>query len=131
MIAPLNTVYYLSSLFGLVSTIITIFMYVNLFRKFWPQHFIIGAILSVVGLFGPLVFIIRKKEPIDYAQYLRSRYHYYNPYGGQYGSPYQYGSRPENAPTPPPHPFEEFAERGEVDPGEPFKEFMEEDKKEQ
>ena len=113
---------YFTGILDLASGIIAIFVYINLFKKYWPQHFILASILSIFGLFAPFAFIIRKREPIDYNEYMRARYNMYygNPYG-PYGRPY--GTRPPNAENPPEHPFKEFAERGEVDPGEPFEEF--------
>ena len=81
------------------------------------------SILSIFGLFGPFVFAVRNREPIDYMDYVRSRYRYYgNPYGGgPYNNPY--GNPPQNQQRPPETPFSEFAERGEIDPGDPFADF--------
>lgn len=117
-----------SNILSLVIVFIKIVMYINLFKRYWPQHYILAAVFSFLGLFGPFVFAIRKKEPIKYSDYLRSRYgNMY--YGGPYGNPY-YGRNPDpNAPKPPETPFSEFAERGEKDPGDPFSEF-DDDKKE-
>jgi hypothetical protein len=118
---------YFAMILDLASTIIIIFVYINFFKKYWPQHFIIASILSIFGLFAPFAFAVRKREPVDYNQYMRQRYQafyggYGNPYGRPYGNPY--GARPQGEqPTAPEHPFEEFAERGEVDPGDPFDEF--------
>ena len=121
-------IYIVSNVFSLLVLVITIAMYINLFKRYWPQHYILAAVFSFLGLFGPFVFAIRKKEPIKYSDYLRSRYgNMY--YGGPYGNPY-YGRNPDpNAPKPPETPFSEFAERGEKDPGDPFSEF-DDDKKE-
>lgn len=120
----------IASIFDLISKIIIITVYINLFRKFWPQHYVLASILSIFGLFAPFVFAIRKKEPISYIDYLRSRYNY-NPYGNPYG-PYgpqggPYGGNPYGnpyaQPKAPENPFEEFADKGEVDPGDPFSDF--------
>ena len=119
-----------ASIFDLAKTVIIITVYINLFRKFWPQHYVLASILSIFGLFAPFVFAIRKREPISYIDYLRSRYNY-NPYGNPYG-PYgpqggPYGGNPYGnpyaQPKAPEHPFEEFADKGEVDPGDPFSDF--------
>lgn len=116
---------YSSFVFDIASIIVIVHVYIALFRKFWPQHYILATVLSFFGLFSPFVFAIRNKEPIKYSDYLRERYNgAYGPYGPYryYGNPY--GANPNaNTPKPPEHPFSEFAERGEVDPGDPFTEF--------
>lgn len=75
----------ISSLFDLVVLVITINLYIALFRKFWPQHYILASVLSFFGLFAPFIFAIRKKPAINYAEYMRSRnqYYYGNGYNGQ------------------------------------------------
>lgn len=106
---------------NLVVLVATVFMYINLFRKFIPQHYVLYAVLSVVGLFPIFVFVIRKKEAVNYVDYLRSRYYYYNePYGQK---------PPHGSQKPPEHPFEEFADKGDKDPGDPFAEFSDKDDK--
>ncbi len=66
----------------LVALIIEVFMYVALFKRYWANNYILGTVLSVLGLFWLMVFIIRKKQPKDFNEYLRSRYsNVYNPYG--------------------------------------------------
>ncbi len=122
---------YVSPLFDLASIFITISLYFALFRKYWPQHYMLASLLSIfLGLFPIFMFVIRKKNPIDYNAYLRARYGaYQNPYGnpyGGYGSPYgtQGGySRPQE----PSSPFEDFEDKKNKKPKEPFEEF--EDKK--
>ncbi len=126
----LSAISIISMIVDLAKTVIIITVYINLFRKFWPQHYVLASILSIFGLFAPFVFAIRKREPISYIDYLRSRYNY-NPYGNPYG-PYgpqggPYGGNPYGnpyaQPKAPEHPFEEFADKGEVDPGDPFSDF--------
>lgn len=114
----INTV---NEILSLVVLVATVFMYINLFRKFIPQHYVLYAVLSVVGLFPIFVFVIRKKEAVNYVDYLRSRYYYYNePYGQ---------NPPHGTQKPPEHPFEEFADKGDKDPGDPFAEFSDKDDK--
>lgn len=123
----INVITYFTSLF---ITIITVFLYINLFRNYWPQHYILASVLSFFGLFGVFVFAIRNKSEMKYSDYLRSRY------GGVYGpysNPYYRGNGGANGnggsyEKPPETPFKDFAERGEVDPGDPFSEFSGEDK---
>ena len=131
----LDLLSYLGLFFDIASIVITVSVYINLFRSYWPQHHVLATLMSLfLGLFAPFVFAIRKKEPISYLDYMRSRYNY-NPYGNPYNNnpynnnPYgnQYGAPQDR---PPEHPFSEFAERGEVDPGDPFKEFDQKEDKE-
>lgn len=115
-----SVIYYINAVLSLIVLVVTIFMYIALFRKFWPSHYMLAAVLSVMGLFPVFVFAVRKKQAVNYGEYLRSRY-----YGTGYGHNPPPGSQP-----PPEHPFSEFAERGDVDPGDPFSEFFDEkDKK--
>jgi hypothetical protein len=48
----------------------------------------LAVALSWIGIFEILLFIIRKKDPVDYNEYLRSRYNGWyangNPYGNNY-----------------------------------------------
>lgn len=125
----LDVIYYVSSLFDIASIIITVTVYLNLFRKFWPQHYMLAGLLSVfLGLFPIFVFVIRNKSAIDYAEYMRARYQRYNPYGNPYNNPYNnqqnnggYNGASAQAP------FEDFEDKKNKVPEEPFKDF--EDKK--
>lgn len=124
----MKTINYVGYVIGFLNLFITITLYINLFKKYWPQHYILAAVLSFFGLFGPFVFAIRKKDPIKYSDYLRTRYGGMY-YGGPYDNPY-YGRNPDpSQPKPPENPFEEFAGKGEKDPGDPFSEFGDDDKK--
>lgn len=134
----MNAFAYASSFVGLLSVFIVIPMYISLFRKFYPEHFILASVLSFLGFFAPFVFAIRNRKAVDYAEYLRSRYggRYANPYyhygqnGGQGGQSGQDGQQQQGGyQTPPDTPFEDFAERGEVDPGNPFPDFDNKDGK--
>ena len=112
---------YLSIIFDLASLIITISLYINLFRKYWPAHFVLAAVLSVMGLFGVFVFVIRNKQPINYMEYVRSRYaNYYGPQG-PYGGQGYYGG--QSAPSRPDEPFEDFQDAKDKKPEEPFSDF--------
>ena len=69
-------------LFGLLSTIIEVVVLFNIFRTYWPERFILGFVLSVFfDLTGLMLFLIRKKQPVDFAEYSRNRY-------GNYRDPY-------------------------------------------
>ncbi len=112
-----------SFLFELVAIIITISAYFAFFRKYLPQHFMLASLLSIfVSPVLPIfIFVCRKKDPIDYNEYIRTRYQgYQNPYNNPYN---QGGYNGYSQPKQPDAPFSEFAEKGEVDPGDPFDEF--------
>ena len=89
----LDVIYYLSGIFDIASIFITVTVYINLFRKFWPQHYMLASLLSIfLGLFPIFVFVIRNKPAVNWADYMRSRYGAYgNPYGNQYNNPYNNG----------------------------------------
>ena len=128
----LTILYYLTAVTDIVSIVISVIIYFNLFRKYWPQHFILGLILSIFGLFGIFVFVVRKREPVDYAKYARERYqntYGYNPYNqNPYRNPYQnnpyqnnpYQNQPKNNGND--SPFEEFKDK-KNEPEDPFDEF--------
>ncbi len=125
----LNILYYVSVLTDIIAIVIPILVYFNLFRKYWPEHFILALILSVLGLFGVFAFVIRKKEPVDYAKYMREKYQRnYGGYGYPYNqppyhNPYQAQSRPNPAPrNEQDSPFEEFSDKKGA-PEDPFDEF--------
>ncbi|MCQ2387962.1 MAG: hypothetical protein MJ066_05930 [Clostridia bacterium] len=115
-----------SDILILVSDIMLIFVYAGLFKRYWPLHQTGASILSVLGLFPIMIFIIRKKKPINYQEFLRQRYqsmygnqnpnNFYNGNPNPYQNPYQNG---ENA-----NPFEDFDKqenRGkDVDPFDEF-----------
>lgn len=127
-----------SSMCELIVSVSTIFLFINIFRKYYPQHYIIASVFSFLGLFGPFVFSIRNRKETKYSDYIRARYGnmygpYSNPYNGnpndpRYGDP-RYGQNYREE-RPPETPFKDFAERGDVDPGDPFSEFSDDkDKK--
>ena len=107
---------------------ITVTVYIALFRKFWPEHYILAAVLSFFGLFPIFAFAIRNRKAVDFNEYIRRRYYGsgYTPYGNRYyggngqnngnerGTPY-YGSPSDDNNDP----FGEFSNR----PEEPFGEF--------
>ncbi len=118
----MNVISYVSMIFELASMIITITVFISLFKKYVPDHFILYAVLSVMGLFGIFIFVIRKKEPVNYMDYVRSRYQsFYGPNGAMGGEnrPYGYYS----APRQPDSPFEEFADKKDRRPEDPFSDF--------
>lgn len=69
-----------STILTFIADIMLLFVYIALFRKYWPLHSMGASLLSIVGLFPVMVFLIRKKEPIDYETFLKERYN--QMYGG-------------------------------------------------
>lgn len=114
-----NTCVIISRILAFINTVFTVFIYIDLFKLYWPEHYVIASVFSVLGLFPIFMFVIRKKDKINYMDYIRARY---------YGGYNPYGNRSENDEVPQ-HPFSEFAEKGDVDPGDPFSEFSDKDKK--
>ena len=118
----------INGLLELAVIFITVSIFFALFRKFWPQHYILAAILSTLGLFGILVFIIRKNKAVDWMDYSRNRYSFYTPF-----NPYQQDRREqpnaqqykEPTQTKTESPFEEFDNKNNE---EPFSEFNDKDK---
>lgn len=58
----------------LFSSLMLIFVYIALFRKYWPLHSTGASLLSVFGFFPIMIFLARNKQPIDYEAFLRNRY---------------------------------------------------------
>lgn len=122
-------IYYLNVPLELAGIVITVFLYINLFKKFWPEHYILASVLSIMGLFAPFAFAIRKKSAVDFNEYMRQKFNRYNnPYGSHpYGrdrNPYDnQNTQNYNNYRRPEEPFSEF------DKGEPFGEFSDKDKK--
>ena len=110
-----------SNVLSIVSIFVTVLVYIGLFRKFWPERYVLATVLSVLGLFPIMAFVIRKKKAINFNEYMRSRYygHRYNPYGGVNPNAGGYGASQtgQNTTKEPDCPFEEFEqEKGGDDP---------------
>ena len=124
LVLVLDVIDIVSSILSLISTVVVIIIYINLFKKYWPQHFILAAVLSWLGIFAPLVFAVRNKEPVDYNEYLNQRY---NGWYTNNGNPYRNNNFYQNNGSANEHrqssdPFEEFQDKNK-DPGNPFSEF--------
>lgn len=107
----------ISGIVSLFEIFVTVTMYFNIFKKYWPQRYVMASILSVFGLFPIFVFVIRNKQPVDYNEWARARYNAYfmnNPYANPYQQPPQ--SQPSNQ-----TPFAEFDDA--KTPVDPFEEF--------
>lgn len=119
----LNILSILDYILSLAEIFICITVYIALFRKFWPEHYILAAVLSFLRLFPIFVFAIRNKKPVDFAEYIKRRYYGsgYTPYGNNYGQGGRnnyYGGNGEQSEQND-EPFDEFSGR----PEEPFGEF--------
>jgi hypothetical protein len=121
ILSVLSTV---SAILSIAGTIIEVFVYINLFKNYWPQNYTLASILSIfIGLFPVLVFVIRNKKAIDFNEYIRSRYgarygapyNTYNPYGNPYNPYGQNGG--QNQASGSQDPYANFK------PEEPFSEF--------
>lgn len=114
----------LSSILSIAYAVIIVSVLINLFRKYWPQHYVLASILSLFGLDAIFIFLIRNKKPVKYADYLRSRYQKYNSYGpyNPYGQN-PYANQSYNRPSEPATPFEQFQNPKDKKPEEPFSDF--------
>lgn len=128
-----------SDLLSLATLLFLVFFYIAIFKRYYPQHFVLATVLSIwLGIFPIFIFAIRNKKPVVYSEFVRERYNrMYN--GNPYGNPNNPYNNPNNNPNgsgnaynrPPETPFSDFAENGEVDPGNPFSEFDDKDKRDE
>lgn len=120
---------YFLSIFQLICSILLLILFIGLYKKYSPKnYFALGLLLLVVPASRCVVaFVLRNKQPVDYAAYMRARQEaymrqrqqygnpYQNPYGGYgspYGNPYQnsYGNpNSPQKPSPEDEPFAEFS----------------------
>lgn len=113
----------ISSVLSFIEIFITVTLYFNLFKKYWPERHAVAAILSIFGLFPVFVFVIRNKQPVDYQEWVRARYSAYfanNPYANanfMNGQQNPFGAN-QNANA---SPFKDFENKAE--PVDPFEEF--------
>ena len=118
-----NIVIIMAEVLNLVEIVFTVFFYSGLFRKYFPQRYMLATLLSLfLGLFAPFVFAIRNNKAIDYQEYIRSKYRNVygpNPYDSQNGSGQTY-RKPEE-------PFGEYKENSNEQNSNPFSEFDDKD----
>ena len=121
IVKVLNVISYVTLITDIAGIVISVAVFFSLFKKYSPRNYMLFGILSLlVGIFGPLVFGIRKRQPVNYMDYVRSRYNY-GPYRNPYGNPYA-GQGSGSAQSSVGDPFEEFKDKND-DPGDPFDEF--------
>lgn len=100
------------SIVQLVLIFFEIMLFMELFKKYSPQHYFLFSLLAVLfSVEGIIVFCLRNKQAVNYNDYIKERYMRMQ---GEYTQPRE---------TPPDNPFREFGARGENDPGDPFAEF--------
>lgn len=126
----LDVLYYVSVPLEILAEVGLIIMYVGIFRKYYPEHYLLATILSIFGLFGPFVFAVRKRKAVNFNEYMRSRFHsvygmYQNPYNQN--NPYEQNTNNSTSNRKPRSPFEEFEDN--YNKRNPFDDF-DEDKKE-
>lgn len=126
---------YLMLIFQLLAEIFLVVLMMGLCKKYAPKNY---TMLGFLVLFIPMarfviIFVLRKRQPIDFEAYMRARreafmrsqqYYGQNPYGNSYGRPYNpYGQNQGNASGAPRNdePFEEFSS-GKKGDDEPFEE---------
>ena len=116
----INIISYLNIFLQIAEIFILITVYIAIFKMFWPEHYILGAVLSFLGLFPIIIFAVRNRKAVDFNEYFRQRYYGagYTPYGNNYYNN-QANSQFNNQPNNNDDPFDEFSNR----PEEPFGEF--------
>lgn len=112
---------------NLAEIFLLITVYIALFKMYWTEHYILGAVLSFFGLFPIIIFAVRNRKPVDFNEYIRQRYYGsgYTPYGNNYYNNQansQFNNQPDNNNNS--DPFDEFSNR----PEDPFGEFADESK---
>ena len=128
---------YILPIFHLFVEIFLVVLMMGLCKKYEPKNY---RILGLLVLFVPMsrfliIFVLRKRQPIDFEAYMRARHEAYmrtqqqyynrqnpygNPYGNSYGNPY---ARPN-----PPYGQQYGGEQPIEKPDEPFGEFSSDDK---
>ncbi len=74
---------------NIAEVVILVFLYISIFKMFWPQHYILASVLSFLGLFPVFVFAIRNNKPVNFVDYMRSKFYGYRQGGygpGGYGN---------------------------------------------
>ena len=95
-----------SGILSIVGIVLEVTLYAGLFRKYWPERYLLATVLSVFGLFAPFVFAIRKRKAVKYEDFVRRKYY------GAYGNPFNNGvnqNQQQRNTKEPENPFEEFS----------------------
>ena len=121
---------YILSIFNLVYTLLMLVLLFGLYKKYYPQNYMIFGFLVLLEPLSRciVIFVLRNRQAVDYEAYMRARYEaymrrrqqYQNPHGDTYGNPYRnqhnnpygnaYGSsQPSQNMSEPEDPFAEFS----------------------
>ena len=107
----------ISGFVSLISLFFSISLLLDYFERLVPESYwwytLIAVFLELTGL---MVFLCRKKDPVNFKEYMQNKYRR-NFYGG--ANPYTQ--------APPDDPYREFAQKGDYDPGDPFAELKPDD----
>lgn len=90
-----NIMSYVISAFAIVTIVFEVFVYSALFKQYTPRGYLVCTIFSVLGFVGITLMVVRNKKPIDYNEYLKSRFANFNagnPYMNQNQNGYGNGS---------------------------------------
>ena len=108
----ITVINYLSLFTDIASILALITIYIELFKRYAPDHYILYAVLSIfIGIEGVFVFIVRNKPAVNYSDYIKEKF-----IKMQGGFMNMHRQAPDD-------PFREYARKGEYDPGDPFSEF--------
>ena len=66
---------YLYDLLSILEIIVLVMIYIGIFRKYWPEHSFLGCAFSIFGFFPIVIFALRKRQPINYEEYVRARFY--------------------------------------------------------
>lgn len=114
----------IQSLTELASLFFMVILYAEIFKKYYPRRYFLFTVLSLFGGFSVIVFILRNRKAVNYADYMKEQYEkmygarYTNPYGAPYNTPY--GSNTTQEPN---------QGNGRSEEEEPFGEFSKKDDK--
>ena len=123
---------YTMVIFDLFYIVIEFVVLFNLFKTYWPERFILAFVLSIfLGLEGIMIFIIRNKKPVNFAEYSRryTNYQYRDPYQSNrrdYHDNYDNMRGGYNRP-PNDQPFNDYdnsSSSNQSNKGEPFSDYM-------
>lgn len=64
-----------ADLASLIELVMFISFYTSFFRRYCPRNVFGFAFFSIFGLFGLMAFIVRNNKPVNYEEYMRSRYY--------------------------------------------------------
>lgn len=110
---------FLYNLFEIAEIIVLVMVYTGLFRRYWPEHSLLGCLFSIFGIFPIMVFAVRKREPVNYDEYMRAKFYGVHAQRPQQPpknveDPFGYGS-PEASGKENSDPFPEFNDKREKD----------------